>query len=494
MRLKDARRILEKWKKEDFFKEAHPTDSCWLSQDFSVELMNPEVALEKKLKIFQIQALVKSALTMADSQVATNIYAAATIDSLISKLGGEWTIQSWLETLDNSAKNQFFIDQKEEEEEEEAEERKKDTSEVSEVSDNPSDQAEKHGGDGNSAEVEHAAEKKSEKDRDGASSEKKGQKSEEKKEQPGTDGSNGSKESEGTSGEKKSKSGGKSGDGSESDKDSETGKKKEKKISQKKNLPPRKGGRKGGSTSSGSYYDEEMAFARAAKEPMTKEVKEIEKAILKFFLKNGIENGNSVTTPLVDGKKLVKEIVSKRFDLSKTRKAGLERKPKWRLLLADVSGSCSAAAQETLEACVRIANKDPLKRTLVIIHINGGPYRLYGHLPHGIKPIDKFYFGSDHEETMSWWKHLFSVVEEIDGAIAFGDWDAKTVILYLAQNTSFAMLDSYDAQHGPRKGSKEYQESAAKVIGKTKYKNYFWVGVNDVKSAAFALRQISKTG
>lgn len=202
----------------------------------------------------------------------------------------------------------------------------------------------------------------------------------------------------------------------------------------------------------------------------TKDNRDIVRAIKRIFNKwdiDGIE-----PSPRLSAKKLTKEIVSKRHQITRAKKEELGQK--YVLLLCDVSGSCSASAPETLKACVSVRRLWP-EKVGVIVHSNGVIFEW--ELPGAIAAKLKSKAGRDatlHE--------IVALKDLIGGAIAFGDSDALYCYKELLKaGTKLIWLDSYGARV---KGLIRHETSIPHLE--------YWTGINNGTRAAIALRQLQK--
>jgi len=135
----------------------------------------------------------------------------------------------------------------------------------------------------------------------------------------------------------------------------------------------------------------------------------------------------------VDGRRLVRELVSSRYQLSRARRRELNTGTI--LLLCDVSGSCSAVADETLAAALTVA--DHLRNVAVICHSNGTPLWHYGaEVPYPPNDVAR---GEWPIEDV-WSEQLAG--EHLVGSVALGDWDAGWLYEQLAAVAPLVWLDS----------------------------------------------------
>jgi hypothetical protein len=194
-------------------------------------------------------------------------------------------------------------------------------------------------------------------------------------------------------------------------------------------------------------------------------VNELQKLVDKEF-------GQGEMSPRIDGKKLIKELVSRRVKLSNAYKEELEVKRV--LLMVDVSGSCSASAGGNLEACRAIYETNPDKVALVL-HANGTPSEVLGYDPYE----HAYSWDEDFIKSINYYtKESWALV------INFGDDDALDHLNAMHEKgAKILVLDSYCARSGEAYESKRYKRK----------KNYLWVdGVNTSKAAWVGLKMFNK--
>ena len=175
---------------------------------------------------------------------------------------------------------------------------------------------------------------------------------------------------------------------------------------------------------------------------------------------------------------LARELVSKRYQFSRARKE--EMKPGLLLILADVSGSCSAAATETVLAAKNVAAKRD--NVMVIIHSNGEPIEYY---------FDGMYCPRNEDHYKYKLSDLYVKICDsysVKVIVSFGDGDAAYVYEYLLNHTKAHMfwLDSYAATWGWKISHQELE--GVKDPSRLTYIQ----GVNGVIPAAEAIQHVLK--
>lgn len=207
------------------------------------------------------------------------------------------------------------------------------------------------------------------------------------------------------------------------------------------------------------------------------EARKVESALRRLITK--VDMGGMDESPRIDAKRLVRELVSKRYALA--RAVRREQDVPLIVLACDVSGSCSATSAETLVAAVAIANS--MTNVVVVRHSNG----------HVIDAIGQVVDGSTQDGDMpklSWF--VQSLKRSIACVVAWGDWDAGDDLQALCEDgADLFWLDSYCATHGPRVASQRLRAAAQTWLVQPRG---WWQGVGDAKSTVVALSAMAKAG
>lgn len=181
-----------------------------------------------------------------------------------------------------------------------------------------------------------------------------------------------------------------------------------------------------------------------------------------------------ITSPRISGRRLVRELASRRMALSRARRTEME--PARKIILCDVSGSCSATCAELLLAAEAIARHDDT--VSVVVHSNGHVEDAIGWLGPHVEALQR----SAH--TAEAWDRALSGAA-LAGVVAFGDQDACWLYAHLvARGARLVWLDSYSACAGVRRAPRHMVDSAG--VGACDY----IVGVHDAVSSARALRLV----
>jgi|FLYN01.1.fsa_nt_gi hypothetical protein len=198
--------------------------------------------------------------------------------------------------------------------------------------------------------------------------------------------------------------------------------------------------------------------------------KEVVRALRRLFRKLDVGLGEEPSLRL-SVPKLVREIVSRSVRLARIKRTELERP--LGLVLADVSGSCSAAATGTVAAALALTEED--RDLLVVRHSNG-----YVESVHG-RPAKEILRKKKGEI-----KDLLGFEDlSLRGIVAFGDWDAAWAYERLCAKAPFVWLDSYAAKHGVKPASSNLREGYRSW---TAFPVAHYQGVNSAETAAIALR------
>lgn len=139
--------------------------------------------------------------------------------------------------------------------------------------------------------------------------------------------------------------------------------------------------------------------------------------------------GNEEESRNVNGKKLVTEIVTKRYNLNRIYRQNRQKKPA--LLAIDVSGSCHVTCNYTLAVAVAIAREMP-DTVKLLIHSNGYPYPSCSHksLTNGV------------QLATDWMSGDWSL------CLAWGDLDAIDALNKIGAKCQTILFDDYCVKVG----------------------------------------------
>ena len=183
------------------------------------------------------------------------------------------------------------------------------------------------------------------------------------------------------------------------------------------------------------------------------------------------ELGDDHSSARCDGRKMVREMVSQRWDLARTHRTEVASEPRI-VVAADTSGSCSASAGVTVGLCAALTKIWP--ELIFVEHSNGAIFRT---VSRGVETHH-----SDPRLDTDWVGLLER--EEVAGFVLFGDGDGYEHFSRVWEEAQCPVLwlDSYCAKHGLRHvpGSK-WGDSASTLLS-------YWQGVNSSELAAQAIR------
>lgn len=156
--------------------------------------------------------------------------------------------------------------------------------------------------------------------------------------------------------------------------------------------------------------------------------------------------------PRLDGRKLIRELISKSMRLPRCKRE--QHEPKLAVLAVDVSGSCSSYCQTLGEAMLAVAERDP--RVLVVLHSNGHPLSWFG----PVAGLPQFREGTG--ASLVWWQRLLQVVQ-VGLVVALGDNDADEQLRLISEEAKLVFLHNYCASYPVQWGSKSLIRSYAKT-------------------------------
>lgn len=168
--------------------------------------------------------------------------------------------------------------------------------------------------------------------------------------------------------------------------------------------------------------------------------------------------GNAVKAPLINAKRLVKELVTKRYNLSRIRGKAVAN-PKKTLIAVDVSGSCSASSPNAMAAAKAVYQAAP-DLVVVMFHVNGIYQKHIGKWPEGVKMGHiKFYDGRLFP-TVNWWSVEWGLI------VSFGDqdsWEQEAEAISLG--VTVLKLDSYAKNHTGFMRNGKYETAMLELTG-----------------------------
>lgn len=196
------------------------------------------------------------------------------------------------------------------------------------------------------------------------------------------------------------------------------------------------------------------------------------------------EQAGEKESPRYDGEKLVHEIVSIRYNLTRAHRAEMQQIEAIgvKLLMVDVSGSCEKVAKFVLAAAAALLRDHP--RLVLVTHSNGHPEKVYGHM--ATRLPDPSSSGDNMDGLYRWWDAFFKSLGPIAGAVNWGDWDAGFVLQRIAErDIPLVWLDHNGSGYGVKEAEARLRERA-----KTwKSQPVAWYqGIHDALSTVMALR------
>lgn len=151
-----------------------------------------------------------------------------------------------------------------------------------------------------------------------------------------------------------------------------------------------------------------------------------------------LSNAGNQQAPLVSGKRVVKELITRRYSLPKMRGKSITSKRK-SLIMVDVSGSCSSSSPSTNAAAKAVFEAAP-DLVVVMYHMNGCYIEHLGEMPAGMEYETKVTYYNEYPSFHAplYWEANWGLV------INFGDDDAEEQLAKLVEHgATLLQLDSY---------------------------------------------------
>ena len=191
-----------------------------------------------------------------------------------------------------------------------------------------------------------------------------------------------------------------------------------------------------GNGNPGGFLDTAEAKLRGKRE--RGQARAIREEIEMFFRLTDVGIGQG-ETPRLNSTKLARELVSKSIRMARTKKE--ERGVGLKLILVDVSPSCSSIRDACAAAAYAIADNDP--DVVVLLHFNGYVWDddtvMVGHRYKEVPVITENEFDNGLEEF-----EAFLSTGKLSGCIAFGDGDAAKLYGLIAKYAPTVWLTPYD--------------------------------------------------
>lgn len=191
-----------------------------------------------------------------------------------------------------------------------------------------------------------------------------------------------------------------------------------------------------------------------------------------------------VEAPLISGKKVVKELISRRYSLPKMRGRAITAKRK-SLIMVDISGSCSAHSAQTNAAAKALYEAAP-DLVVVMHHANGDYCSHLGEMPSNIPA----FLRPDHIEgacpIVEWWVGKWGLI------VSFGDDDSLGRELNAVElGATVLKLDSYGKnKYGFQFDAKRTDELTREYGSKSGGRFIRYEGCDDAPHLVTALRNL----
>lgn len=206
-------------------------------------------------------------------------------------------------------------------------------------------------------------------------------------------------------------------------------------------------------THGGRHADAATARRRAA--ALGHDAREVARALRRLIRADDVGAGED-PSPRLDGGRLVREIAGRSYRLSRARRE--EMVPSRIVIAPDLSGSCSAAAPETLAAAMAIAAEMP---EVSVVETSNG------------QRLD--------DQPWDW--------TQVRTLLVLGDWDGGEIYRDAAEaGVRVLWLDSYGKAGGPRP-SRDHAKGRFRDWPSPPPK---WDGIGTAADAAIALRAMSR--
>lgn len=221
----------------------------------------------------------------------------------------------------------------------------------------------------------------------------------------------------------------------------------------------------------------------------------VAKRLDQLFIGWAVAAQAELSSPRISGRKLVRELVGRSYRLSRCRREEVERP--LIIAMADVSGSCSAAADETLAACLALCDHGRY-RVLVVEHSNGWGWALAATDRDDIARFTRLVGPKNkpdrsEQEELAAWSAFIAQTGQIAGVLALGDTDAEWLYGHVARGEDrrvpIAWLDSHCACDGVQPMTHAERQRLASTPHWPGALPEIWMrGVNSAETLLAALR------
>ena len=229
--------------------------------------------------------------------------------------------------------------------------------------------------------------------------------------------------------------------------------------------------------------------AKLKSKQLRKHAASVRKHMEEFFVSLDVGSGLNYS-PRMSGKKLIKELVSSSYRMARCQRNEMQTGLK--LILVDISPSCSAIRDACYAAALAIADAD--KDVVVVCHFNGytaesctstGPGGIeMGCLIAGKRQSEIPHLSPEVSDELEKW----AATANISGVIAFGDGDAASLYALIAKYLPIVWLFP-SAEHYARDMLESYQP---KETLDRNAKLWIVSEVTDARTCVEGLRRISK--
>lgn len=214
----------------------------------------------------------------------------------------------------------------------------------------------------------------------------------------------------------------------------------------------------------GIYASDVVALREAPK--LTQQARQVRAAfrrLIQRYAAGTVERGDRL-----DGRLLCREMVSRRWHLARASRRDADIPTV--LIACDVSASCSAAAQDTVNAAIACSLEIP--GVVVAVHSNGELIAVH---------TDGRSMGFNLDQRLDTLSASLRPVL----SVVFGDFDAVDAYAIMSKSGKLIWLDSFAASHGKAYPAAAKTIAEAQQYGVTPFR--MWSGVGDATTAADAL-------
>lgn len=190
-------------------------------------------------------------------------------------------------------------------------------------------------------------------------------------------------------------------------------------------------------------------------------MRRIGKALHRLFDGWAMAAQGEMSSPRLNSRKLVTELVGRSYRLSRCRREEMVRPVVF--VLPDVSGSCSASCDEAVAAALSLMDGRPGYDVAVVPHVNGSAIPLAASTPELMALMAQCLVrGSVDSWLDRWdewrnWERLLARTGPVAGCLALGDADGTSLYRFLAKKAPLVWMDSYAAKGGARPVSQRSQ-------------------------------------